>query len=236
MGHNDLRATKKSSEILANCVRYSMHEGHGVLWQNCSKERLIYSVRMKTVLVDSRMIAFEVHCEKSAFQTQGDCPPVEKIDLSQRLYFKAEGKKILFKAEPGTYFINNGVIYMPVPDLAYFPELRTNSRLLPQEPLAVGLKKFSKGQGHQQYDLLCRNFSKGGFGLTLSYANAHLFKKSQRIFVCSLGAQELPSPIEGSIAYVRKFHEEKENKILMGIAFNKELSQRYYDSLSGFFS
>ena len=188
MGHDDLRVSKKSSEILANFVRYSMHEGHGVLWQNKGKERIVYSVRMKTVLVDTRMVALEVNSEASAFQNSTQCSVVKDIDLSNRLYFKAEGKKILFKAEPGTFFINNGLVYMPVPDLAYFPELRANPRILPQEDLAVGLKKFTKGQGHQQYDLLCRNFSRGGFGLTLSYGNAHLFKKSQRLFVCSLGA------------------------------------------------
>lgn len=236
MRHDDLRGTKKGSEILANLVRYSMHEGHGVLWQNQGKDRIVYTVKMKTVVVESRMVAFEIFNEASAFNPVGEQPAIEMIDPTNQLFFKADDKKILFKADAGTFFVNNGLVFMPLPKQAFFPELRSNPRLTPNESLAVGLKKFSRGQGHQQYDLLCRNFSRGGFGLTLSYGNAHLFQKSQRLFVCSLGAQELPSPIEGAVAYIRKFHEEKENKILMGIFFNKVLSQRYYESLSPHFS
>jgi hypothetical protein len=236
MTRDDLRITKKSSEIMANLVRYSMKEGHGFLWQNLKSGRHVYSVRLKNVIVENRMVAFEVSPELSSSSSAFHTSNTDLLDLSKMIYFKGEGQSMLFKCEPGSFFANGNMIYMPLPKVAYLPEFRANPRFSPKDDLAVGLRQFNKGQGHQQVDLQCRNFSRGGFGLTLSYGNAHLFKKSQRIFVCSLGAQELPSPIEGAVRFIRKFHEEKENKVLMGISFKKEMSQKYFEALSPFFN
>lgn len=119
--------------------------------------------------------------------------------------------------------------------MAYFKEMRDNPRFEPKEPLAVALKKFVRGKGHSDLSLNCRNFSKGGFSLTLSYGNAHLFKKSEKVFIERVGNEELPLVLEGSIAYVRKFHEEKENKILMGVAFKKPLSDKLYNNIMNSF-
>lgn len=232
----DLRLSKKSSEILANLVRFSMKEGHGILWQNHGLERQVFPVKMTNVLVDGRMVAFGLLEDRSAYSSKDLMTSFDIIDPSRQLYFKSEEKGMLFKVEPGTFFVNNELIYLPIPTSAYFKEMRSNPRMFPKEEMAIGLRKFEKGHGHQQVHLQCRNFSRGGFGLTLSYGNAHLFKKSQRIFVSSLKGIELPAPIEGSVAYVRKFHEEKANKILMGISFKKELSQKYYEALSQHFS
>ncbi len=227
MNRDDLRITKKSSEIMANLVRYSMKEGHGVLWQNLSHGRHVFSVRLKNVIVENRMVAFELSQELSTSNGPNHCLNTDLLDPTDMLYFKGEGQSMLFKAEAGTFFANGDMIYVPIPKVAYFPELRANPRYAPKEDLAVGLRKFNRGQGHQQVDLQCRNFSRGGFGLTLSYVNAHLFKKSQRIFICSLGAQELPSPIEGAVAYIRKFHEEKEKRFSeFKIKYREELEQK----------
>lgn len=231
----DLRLSRKSSEILANLVRLSMREGYGFLWQNFGEKRKVWPVQLKSVSVDTRMAILSIDYDGTSLVPHEVCYSLDDIDISHPIYFKGDEKEILFKAEEGSFFINDSQIYLPVPSIAYFKEMRINPRFEPKDDLSVSLKKFVRGKGHSELNLNCRNFSKGGLGLTLSYGNAHLFKKSEKVFIERVGDKELPRVLEGSIAYVRKFHEEKENKILMGLSFKEELSDKMYDKLIDLF-
>ena len=231
----DLRMSRKSSEILANLVRLSMREGFGFLWQNFGSSRKVWPVQMKSVSVDTRLTELAIDFDGTSLVPHEVCFSLDDIDISKPLYFKGDEKEILFKTEEGSFFINDGHVYLPVPEIAFFKEMRVNPRFMPKEDLSVSLKKFVRGKGHSELSLRCRNFSKGGIGLTLSYGNAHLFKKAEKVYIERFAGIELPRVLEGSIAYVRKFHEEKENKILMGLSFKDELSDKMYDSLMSYF-
>ncbi len=230
-----LRISQKSSEILSNVIRIAMREGYGFLWQNFEDHRKVWPVQINNVDVDTRTIIMDVDFDGSSPVPKEVCYKLDEIDLSKGLYFKGDEKEILFKAEEGSFFINNSQIIVPVPSIAYFKESRSNPRFTPIEPLSLGVKKFIHGHGHTDLNLNCRNLSKGGIGFTLSYANAHMFKKNEKVFIERIGDFELPKSLEGSISYIRKFHEERENKILMGLSFKKELSEKMYSDVSSFF-
>lgn len=212
-----------------------MREGYGFLWQNFEGHRKVWPIQLKNVDVDSRNIILTIDFNGSSPVPKEVCFKVDEIDLGQGLYFKGDEKEILFKVEAGSFFINNNEIILPLPSSAYFKESRSNPRFMPKDPITFGVKKFVRGKGHTELNLNCRNLSKGGVGFTLSYGNAHIFKKNEKVFIERIGDMELPMVLEASIAYIRKFHEERENKILMGLSFKDELSEKTYTSLSSFF-
>lgn len=231
---NDLRLSKKSSEILSNLVRLSLRFGHGILWQNIprSKKRTIWPTILEKVDLENRMIILNLYPDANIPIGEEPCLDFSKVNITEPLYFKGSNREILFKVDEGDFFFHEGRLMVKIPLSAFFKENRGAPRLTPKELLSLGIHT---GRGGQSMNLGCKNFAPGGVGVTLSFSNAHLFKKGQRLLINRFGEYVLPKDLLAEVKYVRRYHEEKERKILMGLSYITPLKPQFYQKISDLF-
>ncbi|MCR9203669.1 MAG: hypothetical protein NXH75_03765 [Halobacteriovoraceae bacterium] len=221
----ELRLSKKSSEILSNFVRFSIKKGHGFLWQATGKmeKRKIWPVQLVKVDIDTRTIVFGLYPEASIpSMEETKCLDLEELDHAKELFFKGEERDILFKIQSGNFSTHRKLVLVTIPLSVFLKENRKAERFVPKESISLSVRT---SMGGPTLNLDCKNFGEGGFGLTLSYSNAHLFKRDQLIYIERIGDIVLPKDIGAQVSYVRKYHEERERKILMGVSYVQPLSQ-----------
>lgn len=220
---------------MSNFVRFSLKKGHGFLWQTTAKgeQRSIWPVQVVKVDIDTRTLVLGLYPEASLpSMNEKKCLDIDLIDHGKELYFKGEERDILFKIPAGTYSTHRKLILVSIPLSVYLKENRKAERFIPKENLSLSVRP---AMGGPTLNLSCKNFGEGGFGLTLSYNNAHLFRKGQLVYIERIGDIVLPKDISAQIVYVRKYHEERERKILMGLSYLHPLSQNVLTKLASLF-
>lgn len=234
LAREELRLSKKSSEILSNFVRLSLKMSEGFLWQASPKgqKRIVWPVMIETVDIDTRTVVFTLSPNTSLPSDEEKSLDFEIIDHGKELFFKGHERGILFKIKQGQFSTHKNKILVSIPQSVYLKEYRKAERFVPKEDVSLAVKT---GIGGSTLNLRCKNFGEGGFGLTLSYNNAHLFRKGQHVFIERIGDIVLPKEIIAEIVYVRKYHEERERKILMGLRYVNPLSQSMLQKLTSLF-
>jgi|GEM_PF-2555008 len=228
---SDMRKSEKSSEVLSFLVKSSLGLERVLIWQNIGEERYGWSMRILKVDLNTRSLEFSIDPENhinNQVKSQGS---LNDIMTDRPLFVKGLDREFLFKIEEGLFFIHENVLVTPVPGSSFFPEFRGEKRFEPQGFSTLSLLKNVRQRGQVNFDLQLKNISPSGVGLHLSFANAHLLSKKDKVTITRLLGFDLPAHIEATIPYVRRYHYEKEKKILVGLKFSKRISDTWWQQI-----
>lgn len=227
----EMRKSDKSSEILSFLVKCSLGLERVLIWQNIGEGRYGWSMRLMKVDLNTRSLAFEIDSENHINSQVKPQTSLNDVLGDRPLFIKGLDRDFLFKVEEGLFFIHENSLITPVPTFSFFPELRGEERYEPQGFSTLSLLKTVRQRGQVNFDLQLKNISPCGAGLHLSFANAHLLSKRDSVVITRLLDFDLPAHIEATIPYVRRYHYEKEKKILVGLKFAKRISESWWKQI-----
>lgn len=197
----------------------------GDIWQSqsLSSERFVSQI-------------IQIHNEIRHDRVLFRAPSMAQINPDLPIFIRLNYRNLIFKLQPGEFFVKGDKISCHYPEQARALEERKGERyVLPiGSDLSLSLKRMERTMREMTHEMELRiiDVSEKGFGILISSANSDYFKENDHFWLKSIDQQLLRTPILGYVCYVASHgYPLKRGDVRVGLSLSLPIARDILENL-----